>query len=190
MDALFETPASEGTVLAVLFEQHGRIRESLSDVRSASGDARAETFYALVRLLAAHETAEEIVLRPVSVQIMDRDAVADRNHEERRIVELLTDLEKLDELAGPAFDALFGPLEQAVAEHLTMEETTEFPAIESDVDEKELLTMGRWIRHALALGPTRPHLVPAGHPVAERVSLPFTALADHAKDLFERTREE
>jgi hypothetical protein len=190
MDALFEPPASEGTILAVLFEQHGRIRELLSDVRSSSGDARGEAFDALVRLLAAHETAEEIVLRPVTVQIMDRDTVAERNHEERRVVELLTDLEKLDELAGSAFDALFGRLEQAAVEHLTMEETTEFPVIESEAGEKELLTMGSWIRRALALGPTQPHLVAAGHPIAERVSLPFAALADHAKDLLERTRGE
>ena len=174
-------------MLAVLFGQHDRIRDLLGDVRQESGEPRGEAFDGLRRLLAAHETAEEIVLRPVSVQIMPRDQVTARNQEERHIIGLLAELERLDPLKA-AFDLRFTPFEQLVAEHLSLEEAGEFPVIEAEVSERERLTMGRWIDRALVLGPNRAHPVPAGHPTAQRATAPFTALADHARDLFERSR--
>lgn len=188
MASLTERSQAAGSVLAVLAGQHACIRDLLAEVHDGSGVARAESFDALRRLLAAHETAEELVLRPVSVQIMSRDDTTDRNHEERRIIGLLAELEGLDVLGGPRFDRLFRPFEQYIAEHLALEESAEFPVIEAEVDAHERLTMGRWIHRALVLGPTRAHPVAAGYPTAQRATAPFAALADHARDLFERTR--
>lgn len=188
MAAPTESPRSGGSVLAVLHAQHDCIRELLAHVRDARGTRRAEPFDALRRLIAAHETAEELVLRPVSVQIMDRDAATARNHEERRIIGLLAHLEGLDAFDGGDFDRLFPSFERCIAEHLSLEEATEFPVIESEVDAHERLVMGRWMQRALVLGPTRAHPVAAGHPAAQRAAAPFAALADHARDLLERTR--
>jgi hypothetical protein len=185
-----EVPPTNGSVLDVLFEQHGRIRELLAEVRSSGGEARGGAFDELRETLAAHETAEEIVLRPVSVQIMSRDAAADRNHEERRIVEQLAELEQLDVLDGPGWDELFGPFEQAVVEHLSKEESDEFPVIQAEVDDVELDRMAHWITRAAELGPTHAHPLTAGHPTVERLAMPFSALADKVRDLFESTRDE
>jgi hypothetical protein len=185
-----EVPQPQRSVIAVLAQEHGRIRELLAEVRSSSGEARGEAFGELRETLAAHETAEEIVLRPVSVQVMSRDAAADRNHEERRIVEQLADLEQLDALEGPRWDELFGPFEQAVVQHLSKEETEEFPILQAQVDDQELGRMAHWITRASEMGPTHAHPLAAGHPTVARVATPFSALADKVRDLFESTRDE
>lgn len=46
------------------FVQHQRIRELFAEVEDASPDRRADAFRPLIRLLAVHETAEEIAVYP------------------------------------------------------------------------------------------------------------------------------
>ena len=178
---------AESSVVTVLRAQHDRVRELLAEVRRAEGEPRRRAFEALRELLAAHETAEEIVLRPVSVQVMSREVTTARNREEREIVKLLAGLEGFD-TADAEFARRFAPFEQAVAEHLSSEETEEFPSIEERIDPHESGVMGRWIERATALGPTHPHPATAGSPFAQRVVAPFAALLDHARDLFEGSR--
>src|SRR4051794_6725501 len=53
-------------VVAFLKEQHQQIKSLFSEVRSASGEQRREAFFALRRLLAVHETAEEEIVHPAA----------------------------------------------------------------------------------------------------------------------------
>lgn len=187
-EATRSSPA--GSVLAVLYKQHDELRDLLSQVADADqGTQRQAAFDSLRELLAAHEAAEEIVLRPVSVQIMNRDLVVARNHEERRIVHLLADLERLS-ARGSEFDERFPELQQALLEHLSVEEAAEFPAVRTQVDAHEQDVMGRWIRRACQRGPTHAHPGPAGSPTVQRAVGPFVALADRARDHFARTRKD
>ena len=176
------------TVPAVLVDQHHRMRQLLREVAAGEGIPRREAFESFRRLLAAHETAEEIVVRPVSRQIMDRDVVAERNHEERRIVRLLAELEKVD-ACGAVFEELFPSFTDALDTHLTLEETFEFPILEAELDLRDRIVMARWIHRALALGPTHAHPGAFGSPAAQRAVTPFTALVDHARDVYDRARE-
>ena len=50
--------------VALLLEQHETVRNLLVAVERETGDARLEVFQPLVRLLAVHETAEEMVIYP------------------------------------------------------------------------------------------------------------------------------
>ena len=179
--------SAESSVVTVLHAQHDRVRELLAEVRGTEGEPRRQAFEALRELLAAHETAEEIVLRPVSVQVMSREVTVARNREEREIVRLLADLEGFD-AADAEFAERFVPFERAVVEHLSLEETEEFPVIEAQIDPHESGVMGRWIERATALGPSHPHPATVGSPFAQRVVAPFAALLDHARDLFDGSR--
>ena len=182
--------APAGSVLAVLYEQHDELRDLLSQVGDAGqGTRRQAAFDVLRELVAAHETAEEIVLRPVSVQIMNRDLVVARNHEERRIVYLLAELERLD-ARGAEFGERFPELRQSLLEHLSEEESAEFPAVRSQVDPHEQDVMGRWIRRACQRGPTHAHPGTVGSPTVQRAVGPFVALVDRARDRFARTRKD
>lgn len=174
-------------VPAVLIEHHARIRELLAAVRVGEGEQRRHAFDELREFLAGHETAEEMVVRPVSVQIMDRDAVAARNHEERHIVRLLAALERID-AGGANFAELFPAFDHALCAHLSHEEAEEFPVLEAELGERDRTAMARWIRRAVVLGPTHAHPGAAGSPMAQRAVTPFTALLDHARDVYERAR--
>lgn len=78
-------------VIAILLEQHRRIRELLTHVKGTGGKRKQQAFDELRVLLAAHETAEEMVLRPVSC--MDAGAaVADARNQEQREATRMVDL--------------------------------------------------------------------------------------------------
>src|SRR3954447_11817230 len=81
-----------------LTEQHQQVRELFEAVASSNGDACREAFEPLVRLLAVHETAEEMVVYPAVRGIgSDASTIVDaRLEEEDSAKKMLADLEKLD----------------------------------------------------------------------------------------------
>jgi hypothetical protein len=182
------SPAVPGPIVPeMLIDQHERLRGLLGEVRGSEGAERDSSFARLRRLLAAHETAEEVVVRPVSKQIMKRDEVAARNHEERRIVQLLAVLEKLD-TGGSEFAELFHAFAEDLENHMGMEERLEFPALAAELGEPDRIAMARWVERAVAFGPTHAHPSAFGSPMFERAVTPLNALADHARDARERAR--
>jgi hypothetical protein len=180
----------EGDVVRVLLEQHTRIRELFSHVTSADGEHKSQTFDELRALLAVHETAEEMVLRPVTERAeagrgeegADGTSVAEaRNHEESEANKVLKQLEGMD--AGSAeFDTTLASFEQAVLAHAEAEETEEFPLILSACDEKQRAAMGKQLQAVEALAPTHPHPSTAGSPTAQWAVGPFASLVDRARD--------
>jgi hypothetical protein len=171
----------EGDAIRVLLEQHARIRELFADVRTAEGEHKQHAFDELRALLAVHETAEEMVLRPVSTDAAGKEVADARNQEEADANVVLAELEKLD-VASTDFDARLREFEAAVNEHAEAEEHLEFPAILSSCDEDRRRTMGRAILAAEAIAPTHPHPSTAGSPVAQYAVGPFASLVDRTKD--------
>src|SRR3954451_14373817 len=89
----------EGDVVPGLLEQHARIRDLFAEGKSETGEHKKHAFDELRGLLAVHETAEEMVLRP-AFKRADGDRggqVADaRNEEESRTTQVLRALDSLD----------------------------------------------------------------------------------------------
>jgi hemerythrin superfamily protein len=134
-------PAPEPDVIDILLAQHQRARELLAEVTSG-GAGKHRAFEDLRALLAAHEKAEESVVRPVTRQVAG-DGVADaRNSEEAHADKVLAALGGLD-VSSAEFDAMFADFEQAVSAHAEHEETEEFPRIRAGRSREELVTMGR-----------------------------------------------
>ena len=173
--------SADEDVIAILLEQHSRIRELFSHVQSAEGEHKQQTFDELRALLAAHETAEEMVVRPASRKVAG-EAVADaRNKEEDEATHMLAELEKLG-TGAPDFDALFVQFEASVNEHAHREETEEFPLLRSGCDQEDLVKMGKALRAAEKIAPTHPHPSTAGSPAAQWAVGPFASLVDRARD--------
>src|SRR3954451_14418845 len=106
----------QGDMIAILLEQHQRIRELFAHVKGASGEHKQQAFDELRALLAVHETAEEMVLRPVTNDAAGK-AVADaRNQEEPHANEVRKKLEKLH-VPSSDFDALLADFEKSVDSH-------------------------------------------------------------------------
>lgn len=171
----------DGDVIRILLEQHARIQDLFADVASAKGDAKKAAFDELRALLAVHETAEEMILRPVS-KPLTADGVADaRNHEEAEANKVLADLEKLD-VTSSDFDTKFASFKQSVVQHAESEEQEEFPAVLDQCDADKRRSMGDRLKAAESIAPTHPHPSTAGSPVAQWAVGPFASLVDRTRD--------
>jgi len=178
----------EGSVVAVLLEQHADIRDLFQKTMSVHGDARQQAFDQLRELLAVHEAGEEIVLRPISQRAYDGAVAKARNEEEKKAASMLAELEKLD-VASPEFAARLAELEQAVSDHADAEEHEEFPFVLSTVDLDDQRKMGSRMRKVQRAAPTHPHPTAAGSPAAQMATGPFAMLLDKARDRFGRSED-
>jgi predicted Zn-ribbon and HTH transcriptional regulator len=175
-----------GDVIDILLEQHRRIRELFTQVKGAEGERRQQAFDELRVLLAAHETAEEMVLRPVSCNDAGA-AVADaRNQEERDAARMLTVLEMMD-VSSAELGRAFAEFEQAVLDHAGHEEQEELPPVRARESQHTLVGMGAVLRAAEMAAPTHPHPSTAGSPIAQWMVGPWASLIDRARDTIRAT---
>ncbi|WP_436982947.1 hemerythrin domain-containing protein [Streptomyces sp. enrichment culture] len=174
---------AEDDVVAILLRQHARIRDLFGEISGAQGDRKREVFDELRGLLAVHETAEEMIVRPAAKDVAGADEAAARNAEEKEANKTLARLEKMD-IASPEFDVQLAQFQQDVLAHAQHEETEEFPALTSGCTPEQRRTMGRRLLTAEKLAPTHPHPTAAGSPALQWTMGPFASLLDRARDAF------
>lgn len=171
----------EGDVIRVLLEQHAAIRDLFKTVTATSGEERKDAFDRLRALLAVHETAEEMVLRPVTARVVGQQVADARNQEEAEANEVLAELEKLD-VQAPDFEARLAAFEKSVDEHAEAEEHEEFDQVIAGCGADERLKLGSRIKAAEAIAPTHPHPSAAGSTAAQMTLGPFASIVDRVKD--------
>lgn len=166
----------------LLLEQHQQVEKQIAAVISADPAARQEAFDELRRMLAVHEAAEELILRPVTRSKVDGGgAIADaRMAEENEAKEALAGLEKLD-ASSPEFMTAFETFASDVKTHASNEETEEFPRVREAKGEQALEALGAAITAAEAVAPTHPH-PSARTTTANLVMGPFVSIVDRVKD--------
>jgi iron-sulfur cluster repair protein YtfE (RIC family) len=175
------TAQASGDVIDVLLTQHARIRELFGDVKTATGEHKQQAFDELRALLAVHETAEEMILRPVSAKVAGAEIAAARNEEEKEANHVLAGLERMD-VTTPDFDRELAAFQQAVEAHAQNEEAQEFPRVRSGLEEGQLTKMAAALQAVEAIAPTHPHPSTAGSPTAQWVVGPFASIVDRTRD--------
>jgi Hemerythrin HHE cation binding domain len=171
-------------VVSVLYEQHAQLRDYFEAAGSLEGEARRTAFDALRELLAQHEAAEEVVLRPATEKLLPAGFTRARVAEEREADRELAELERMD-VQGPEFRPRLRRLEEAMWMHASREETDEFPAVLTGLGEEEQQEMGRWMLRALRDAPAHSPSMLGGFLVgqASPVSFaPFSELLDRARE--------
>ncbi|WP_418960817.1 hemerythrin domain-containing protein [Streptomyces tritici] len=171
----------EDDILEQLLQQHEEIRNLFAETLESEGEAKQQCFDELRGLLAVHETAEEMILRPVARRVAGKEEAAARNDEESRANEELAALEKLD-VHSAEFDARLTAFQREVEHHAQHEEREEFPRVRAECTLDDRRAMGRRLRAAERLAPTHPHPGTAGSTAAQWTVGPFVALLDRAKD--------
>ncbi len=171
-----------GSVLAVLYEQHARIRELFQLVSNADNpQAKQTAFDHLRELLAVHEAGEEMVVRPATKKLGGSQVADARNQEESQAASVLADLEKMD-VTSERFARALSEFEQAVSDHAQHEEDEEFPRILAGVSAEDQKKMGERLLKAEKSAPTHPHPGPTGSTAAVYATGPFAAMLDKVKD--------
>ena len=167
--------------------QHEEIRGLFADLRGAGTAEKADVFQCLVRLLAVHETAEEMIVHPEARRADAGDPIVEqRLAEEAEAKQMLAHLEELG-ADDPRFSAELTAFEQAVLDHAGREEREEFPLLYEVHDEDVLRRMTSQLKVAEGMAPTHPH--PHGPESATGNFLigPFVSMVDRVKDALRRS---
>src|SRR4051794_13098325 len=183
-----DTSNTEGDLVSQLLAQHALVRGAIDDVaKSATAESRQEAFDILRELLARHETAEEMIVRPLTRDLDNGEAVASaRMDEENKSKDVLSELEKLD-IASVEFARTFESFAKEVLEHALAEEALEFPLLRAQLDAGKLEDAERQLLLAEKIAPTHPHPM-ARSTAMNYVAGPLAAVADRARDAFSKAR--
>ena len=178
---------SSDDVVKFLKDQHNLIKDMFEEVFSASdAKARETAFIDLRKLLAVHETAEEMVVHPrVRHEAAKGDEIVDaRLEEEHKAKEMLSALEDMD-IDSPKFLDELRKFRDAVIDHAEHEENEEFTKLERNLKADDRERMAKAVRAAEAIAPTRPH---AGVESAKMnfAAGPFASMLDRARDLLKQ----
>jgi hemerythrin superfamily protein len=170
-------------VIEFLLNQHRQVRGLLDDVLATTGEERQRYFDTVREMLARHETAEEMIVRPLTKKAPGGEAIAQgRMDEENEAKEVLADLEKMD-VDSPAFTQRFTGFRASVLEHAEHEETQEFPLLRQNTDPEALVKARDRVKRAEEMAPTHPH-PSARTTTMNYVAGPFAAMLDRARDAF------
>ncbi|MFE0764203.1 hemerythrin domain-containing protein [Streptomyces smyrnaeus] len=173
-------------VVGVLLKQHARIRDLFQAVRSGPAEQREERFRELRALLAVHETAEEMIVRPAAQKTAGEQEAAARNEEEKEANKVLAELEKL-QFGSEDFTRLLADFEQSVSDHAEHEEQEEFPALRAQLSQEDRTKMGKRLLAVEKTAPTHPHPTAAGSPALQWTMGPFASVLDRARDAVSST---
>ncbi|SDC24015.1 hemerythrin domain-containing protein [Actinokineospora iranica] len=169
-------------VVELLIGQHMRIRDLFARVEESEGARRREAFADLVRMLAVHETAEELVVHPAARAAIEGgdDVVDDRLAEENHAKHLL---KRLDDAGpdAPEFPDLLELLRVAVLDHASHEEQHEFRYLRRNLSPDRLAALAGAVRAAEKFAPTHPH-PGAESATANLAAGPALAVFDRVKD--------
>jgi hemerythrin superfamily protein len=184
------TVTKEQDVLDLLLDQHNQIKDLFGQLSRAKGTEKRELFEGLVRLLAIHESAEEIVVHPRAQRRIERGAevVGKRKQEEDHAKRELAELYDMG-VEHPDFDARLAKFAKAVTEHASREESEEFPSLRKSTSPEQLRRMAGAVRAAEAMAPTRPHPHTGESATANLVAGPPMALFDRVRDAVRDWRE-
>jgi hemerythrin superfamily protein len=166
-----------------LLGQHEQVEKLIDQIKTGSAESRGALFDELREMLAVHETAEELVLRPVTKSAGDEGKrIADeRFAEENDAKKVLVELEKLDP-QSEAFLTEFGAFAASVQAHASNEEQQEFPLVRRENDADRLAKLGTAMERVEKVAPTHPH--PSAKSTAANTVLgPFASVMDRTRDL-------
>ncbi|MEU1241336.1 hemerythrin domain-containing protein [Micromonospora parva] len=184
------TPGPEEDVVDLLLAQHAQIEQLFLLVIGGTGDTRRDAFDDLVKLLAAHETAEEEVVHPLARTLPGGggDAmVDDRLDEERQAKETLQTLIE-GGVDADGFETGIVLLREAVLVHARHEERYEFPQLRQHVPVDRLRSLATAVRAAEASAPTRPH--PSAQAAKGNLAAgPVLAVIDRVRDAVRKPSE-
>jgi len=184
------TPGPQEDVVDLLLAQHAQVEQLFLLVIGSTGDTRRDAFDELVKLLAAHETAEEEVVHPLARTLPGGggDAIVDdRLDEERQAKETLKTLIS-GGVDADGFDTGIILLRDAVLMHARYEERYEFPLLRQHVPAERLRSLATAVRSAEATAPTRPH--PSAQSAKGNLAAgPALAVIDRVRDAVRKPSE-
>jgi hemerythrin-like domain-containing protein len=185
-------PGASADIVAVLTAQHDRARALLAELHESVAvvaelsQNMAVTFRELVRLLVAHEAAEELVVYPALKTKLEEGRLAEaRLGEEHEAKQVLAKLEKM--AAGFfEFPQVLSEFEAMLLAHADQEEQTVFPILDQRLTVDGRRELGENFLYAAARAPSHAHAHSPESAVGNAILGPVLATIDRARDAVQR----
>jgi hemerythrin superfamily protein len=168
-------------VVATIQRDHRQIEAMIDDVERSTGGVKQDAFEELVRKLAVHETAEEMVVHPLMKDAGAGDVADQVLREEDHAKKVLAEVDGMD-VTSPEFDAKFREIKREVLAHAEHEEREEHPALMRNESREHLERLATVFEAAERTAPTRPHTAAPESRLGNLALGPILAVTDRVRD--------
>ena len=170
-------------VVTKVRKQHDTIRRLFDDIELAPPARRAQSFQPLVRMLAVHETAEEMVVYPALLLAgsQARAVIRARKGEDDQAKKTLAMLEGMD-ASTDEFLVVLAEFRATVEDHADAEEREVLPLLDQHRARHELQMMDTAFTAAEMVAPTHAHRFAPESATGNLVIGPLVGVVDRVRD--------
>jgi hemerythrin superfamily protein len=176
--------STDEDVINVLTTDHREALELVEQIKTtADGEQRRELADQLISELVRHSVAEEMYVYPaMRDHLPDGDEAVEHDTEEHKELEaLMKEMEGADSAKGE-FLQLVTRLEDVLRDHVSDEETEQFPRLRTHVPEATLVELKGKVETAKRIAPTRPHPAAPNAELFHKLVGPGVGLVDRLRD--------
>ena len=137
----------------------------------------------MISEIVRHAVGEEMYVYPaMKKHLPDGEAAVEHDiAEHKELEQTMKELEAVD-ASDPRFDALLTQLETILTDHVSDEETEQFPRLRASIPREELVQLGQKVQTAKKLAPTRPHPAAPNAELFHKLAGPGVGLVDRLRD--------
>src|SRR4051794_24978926 len=153
------TTSTQGQdVVDILTTDHHEVLQLIAQIPSSDAERRRDLADTVIAELMRHSVAEEMFVYPAMKEHLPdgEEQVQHDVEEHQQLEEAMKELESLDG-SDPRFLEVLGRLEAVLRDHVSDEETEQFPQLRVRIPAEDLQTMGKKVEAAKKAAPTRPH---------------------------------
>ena len=177
------TSTGDRDVVDILTTDHHEVLSLLGQIPGADPGERRDMADTIIAELMRHSVAEEMHVYPAMRDHLP-DGVSRVEHdvaEHQELVEVMKEVEGLD-ASEPRFLETLGRMEQVLRDHITDEESDQFPLLRAHLPHERLVEIGAKVEAAKQAAPTRPHPSAPDHPPLDMVVGVPTGIIDRVRD--------
>ncbi|MCU1605398.1 MAG: uncharacterized protein JWP46_1863 [Modestobacter sp.] len=170
-------------VVDILTTDHHEVLDLVSQIPSADPAQRRDMTDTVIAELMRHSVAEEMYVYPAMRDHLPNgeSSVQHDIEEHQQLVEVMKELEDVD-ASDARFLETLGRLEQVLRDHVSDEESDQFPQLRAQLSREQLVAMGTKVETAKKAAPTRPHPSAPHSELFHKTVGPGVGLVDRLRD--------
>jgi hemerythrin superfamily protein len=177
------TSTGDQDVVDILTTDHHEVLDLIGQIPGADAGQRRDMADTVIAELMRHSVAEEMYVYPAMKDHLPEgeSRVQHDVEEHQQLVEIMKELEDVD-AADSRFLETLGRLETVLRDHVSDEESDQFPLLRAHLTREQLVEIGGKVELAKKAAPTRPHPSAPHSELFHKTLGPGVGLVDRLRD--------
>jgi hemerythrin superfamily protein len=177
------TSTGDQDVVDILTTDHHEVLDLIGQIPGADAGQRRDMADTVIAELMRHSVAEEMYVYPAMKDHLPEgeSRVQHDVEEHQQLVEIMKELEDVD-AADSRFLETLGRLETVLRDHVSDEESDQFPLLRAHLTREQLVEIGGKVEVAKKAAPTRPHPSAPHSELFHKTLGPGVGLVDRLRD--------